>query len=84
MRTDRLLLRRWREEDREPFATINADPAVMEHFPSTLTAGQSDAMIDRIEASFAEHGFGLWVVELAPPASFSVTRACRPARGMRI
>lgn len=70
MRTDRLLLRRWREEDREPFAAINADPAVMEHFPSTLTAGQSDAMVDRIEASFAEHGFGLWVVELAATGEF--------------
>ena len=29
--TDRLLLRRWRDADREPFAAMNADPAVMEH-----------------------------------------------------
>jgi RimJ/RimL family protein N-acetyltransferase len=31
IRTERLLMRRWRDEDREPFAAMNADPAVMEH-----------------------------------------------------
>ena len=35
----------------------------MEHFPSPLTREQSDAFVDRIEAHFAEHGYGLWVVE---------------------
>ena len=63
LRTDRLLLRRWREADREPFAAMNADPVVMEHFPSPLSREQSDALVDRIEAHFDEHGFGLWVVE---------------------
>ncbi len=29
--TERLLLRRWRDEDRDPFAALNADPVVMEH-----------------------------------------------------
>ncbi|MCU1595746.1 MAG: acetyltransferase, family protein [Frankiales bacterium] len=64
IRTARLLLRRWRPEDREPFAALGASPAVMRHFPSTLTREQSDAFVDRIEAHFAEHGYGLWVVEV--------------------
>ena len=63
LRTDRLLLRRWRDGDREPFASLNADPAVMEHFPATMTHEQSDAFVDRIEAHFDEHGYGLWAVE---------------------
>lgn len=63
LRTDRLVLRRWREDDREPFAVLNADPLVMEHFPQPLTRAQSDALVDRIEAGFDEHGFGLWAVE---------------------
>ena len=63
LRTPRLLLRRWRPEDREPFAALNADPVVMEHFPSVLTRQESDALADRIEAGFAEHGFGWWAVE---------------------
>ena len=36
IRTERLLLREWRPEDREPFAALNADPRVMEHLPALL------------------------------------------------
>ena len=64
LRTERLLLRRWRNSDRAPFAALNADPVVMEHFPSTLTREQSDALVDRVETHFDEHGYGLWVVEV--------------------
>ena len=49
--TDRLLLRQWRDSDREPFAALNADPAVMEHFPALQTREQSDALIDRTSRS---------------------------------
>ena len=62
--TERLLLRAWRPADRKPFAALNADPAVMEHFPAPLTCAESDAFVDRIEAHFAQHGFGQWVVEV--------------------
>ncbi len=65
IRTDRLLLRPWRPEDREPFAVLNAGKRVMRHFPAPLTRDQSDAFADRIEAHFAEYGYGLWVVEVA-------------------
>ena len=62
--TERLLLRRWRASDREPFARINADPAVMEHFPNPLSHQQSDQLILNIEKHFDQHGFGLWAAEL--------------------
>jgi RimJ/RimL family protein N-acetyltransferase len=68
--TERLLLRPWRAEDREPFAAINADPAVMEHFPSTLTRGQSDALAERIDGELRREGYGLWAVEIPREASF--------------
>lgn len=64
METARPLLRQWRPSDRAPFARINADPRVMEFFPAPLTGAESDAFIDRIEAQFAGHGFGLWAAEL--------------------
>jgi RimJ/RimL family protein N-acetyltransferase len=63
LRTARLLLRQWREEDREPFAALNADPIVMEHFPSTMTREASDAFVDFNIATIAERGWGLWAVE---------------------
>jgi RimJ/RimL family protein N-acetyltransferase len=61
--TERLLLRRWRESDREPFAAMNADPKVMRHFPALLDRTASDALVDRIEANFDRCGFGLWALE---------------------
>ena len=63
LQTERLVLRRWRDDDREPFAALNADPVVMEHFPAPLSRQESDALVDRIEAGFREHGFGWWAVE---------------------
>jgi RimJ/RimL family protein N-acetyltransferase len=64
LQTERLILRRWKESDREPFARINGDPRIMEHFPSCLTRAESDALMDRIEAHFEAHGFGLFAAEL--------------------
>ncbi|CAB4364489.1 MAG: GNAT family N-acetyltransferase [Actinobacteria bacterium] len=63
VRTDRLLLRGWRETDKLPYSILNADPEVMRHFPSMLSAQQSDEMVDRMARAWATHGFGLWAVE---------------------
>ena len=71
LETERLRLRAWRPEDREPFAALNADPVVMEHFVAPADAGQmSDAYVDRIEAAFAEHGWGLWAAERNDTGAF--------------
>ena len=43
---------------------MNADPVVMEHFTSTLDRVASDTLVDRIDADFAAHGFGVWAVEV--------------------
>lgn len=59
LRTDRLKLRRWRASDGDAFARLNADPRVMEFYPSVLSRAESDAGADRIERHFAERGFGL-------------------------
>jgi ribosomal-protein-alanine N-acetyltransferase len=70
LRTERLLLRRWRQSDREPFAAMNADPKVMEYFPATLTRDLSDTLVDRIEEGFDRYGFGLWALEVAETGEF--------------
>lgn len=71
LRTERLILRQWTLQDREPFAAMCADPRVMEYFPSTLTREESHAGVDLIEESFARHGFGLWAVEIPDQAPFA-------------
>ena len=68
--TDRLLLRHWRDEDRAPFAAINADPRVMEHFPAPLSRLESDALIDEFERRFDPRGFGLWALERRDTGEF--------------
>lgn len=62
--TPRLILRRWKASDREPFARMNADPRVIEFFPACLSREESDAAFDRVDAHFDEHGFGPLATEL--------------------
>jgi RimJ/RimL family protein N-acetyltransferase len=62
MTTERLILRHWRESDREPFARINADPLVMEFMPRVLSKEESDSVAERIEAHLRQRGFGLCAV----------------------
>lgn len=61
--TERLRLRQWRATDREPFATLNADPKVMEFFPTLLTRDASDAIADRCQSLIQERGWGFWAAE---------------------
>jgi RimJ/RimL family protein N-acetyltransferase len=68
--TQRLLLRRWREEDREPFAALNADPVVMEHFPARLSRAESDAFLHRIAEQLDQRGWGLWALEVRATGRF--------------
>ncbi len=68
--TPRLWLRRWRDFDCEPFAAMNADPAVMEHFPAVLSREQSDALADYCDRRFDELGFGLSAVERREDGAF--------------
>ena len=70
IRTERLLMRQWRDSDREPFAALNSDPEVMAHFPRLLTRKQSDAMADRCAERLATEGYGLWALETLETGRF--------------
>ncbi len=59
LETERLVLRRWRSDDLEPFAAMNADPEVMRYFTSgPLDRERSDALAHRLDAEFDVDGFG--------------------------
>ena len=70
MRTERLLLRHWRDSDRQPFAQLNADTRVMEFLPSVLSEQESNSLVDRIEAHFQKYGFGLYATEIRSERRF--------------
>lgn len=63
LKTPRLRLRVWRESDRDAFAALNSDPEVMADLGGPLSRTESDRKFDRFSASFAEHGFGRFVIE---------------------
>jgi RimJ/RimL family protein N-acetyltransferase len=71
LRTERLVLRPWRDADLAPFAALNADPEVMRYFPATLSRAESDAVAGRIRESFAARGFGNWAVEVPGVTPFA-------------
>lgn len=70
LKTKRLILREWKAADREPFARINADARVMEFLGEPMSRNQSDEVLDRIEAHFLTHGFGLCAAGLAASGEF--------------
>jgi RimJ/RimL family protein N-acetyltransferase len=70
VRTERLLLRRWRDEDRAPYLDLCQDPEVMRYMQGLTAPDVANAFIDRIEAHWDEHGWGLWAVEVLGVAPF--------------
>lgn len=69
LRTARLRMRGFADDDLAPFAAMNADPRVMEFFPSTLSRGQSDELAARIVGAW-DDGFGLWALEESASGEF--------------
>ncbi|MBA3448706.1 MAG: GNAT family N-acetyltransferase [Pseudaminobacter sp.] len=65
IRTERLILRNWRERDRELFHRINSDDRVMEFFPFRRDRAQSDAVMDGMREEILVNGFGWSAAEIA-------------------
>jgi RimJ/RimL family protein N-acetyltransferase len=70
LRTERLLLRGWRDADRAPFAALNADAEVMRHFPATMSREESDALADVAAADLERDGWGWWALEVQDTGAF--------------
>lgn len=63
LRDGDLILRRWRPVDTAPFAALNADPAVMAHFPRPRTEAESAVEAGIFDRRFVADGFGPWALE---------------------
>jgi RimJ/RimL family protein N-acetyltransferase len=61
--TPRLMLRAWREDDRDRFAALNGDPRVGEWLGGVRSRAECDAALDRFNVDIAAHGFGYWAAE---------------------
>lgn len=78
--TDRLILRNWRASDLEPWAALNADAQVMEHFPALLSADEAAAMLAANQARITDNGWGLWAVERRGDGAFLGFTGLMPLR----
>lgn len=70
IKTDRLLLRRWKDSDLPALTVLNQDPVVMEFIGPLLSQAESQAMIARAEKSWDELGYGRFAVEVADTEQF--------------
>ena len=66
------MLRRWRDEDIDPYANLCADPKVMRYVGggAPLTREQSEGQIAWFVRHWEERGFGLWAVEHKASGAF--------------
>jgi RimJ/RimL family protein N-acetyltransferase len=63
LETERLVLRSWREEDLDPFASMCADRAVMAMLGPLMSRDETAALIGRIDAIEQANGYTAWVIE---------------------
>lgn len=70
LKTERLLLRQWRNDDMAEFAEINSDPEVMEFYPELLSSQESNAAIRKFISLISQNGWGFWAVESTRDQSF--------------
>ncbi|MFI9050665.1 GNAT family N-acetyltransferase [Streptomyces sp. NPDC053427] len=70
LRTERLILRGWRESDLAPWSAMNADPEVRRYFPDVLTRERSEASVARFQAALERRGWGWWAVEVRATGEF--------------
>lgn len=70
IQTSRLILRQWSDADLEPLAKLNADPRVMEYFPSILTREESNALLRSAYTHIEKYGWGKWAVVLLETGEF--------------
>ncbi len=70
-RTERLQLRQWVSSDRDTFATMSADPRVMEYFPNTLSRTESNTIAEKCQSLMVKNGWGVWAAELIESKKFT-------------
>ena len=69
--TDRLVLRLFEDRDREPFAAMGLDPAVMAQLNGVIDRATSDAFVDRQLAAQATLGHSFWAIRLRADDAFA-------------
>lgn len=83
IKTERLILRPWRQSDLDPFAALNRDPKVMEFIPIPISTEESNAFVQEYEAEWKKRKYGRWALEVPSspcrrPLSILISRKTGP------
>jgi RimJ/RimL family protein N-acetyltransferase len=70
IKTDRLVLRTWRDTDLAPMAAINQDKQVMEYFPGLQDLATTRDFIQKAKQHYANYGYSAYAVELKANSQF--------------
>ncbi|CAN7742689.1 GNAT family N-acetyltransferase [Mesorhizobium sp. LjNodule214] len=70
LRTQRLLMREWKDEDVEPFARMNDDGRVVKYVARLADRIAIDAWVSAQRHHFKRYGYGLWALEASDSAGF--------------
>ena len=70
LETERLKLRQWGKQDLPHFASLNADPKVMNFFPNIRTVNESNLLAERLSGLIENNGWGFWAVECKADRAF--------------
>ncbi len=68
--TDRLVLRRWRDEDSAPFHAMGQDAEVMRYLGPPMSLEEAKATIARLNAAIDHDGYAFWAIERKSDSAF--------------
>lgn len=64
LETPRLILREFRDDDRDALARVLSDPETMRYYPAAYDRAGVEEWIARNRRRYAEYGYGLWAMML--------------------
>jgi RimJ/RimL family protein N-acetyltransferase len=76
--SERLRLRRFRDDDLDVLAAMVGDDEQMTFYPRPKTRDEAAAWIRRNTSLYATHGYGTWLIEALPDRRFAGYCGIRP------
>jgi ribosomal-protein-alanine N-acetyltransferase len=70
LRTERMVLRLMEMADVDDLMGIFSDPVAMRYYPSTKSRQEAEEWVRRVQESYRDRGFGLWVAVLEDSGEF--------------
>ena len=71
IQTERIVLRQMEMDDVDDLMGIFSDPVAMRFYPNTKSRQEAEEWVRRVQESYRDNGFGLWVAVLEDSGEFA-------------